>query len=174
MELAIIIAILATIAGQLTKGIAGFGAALVSLPLLFMVWAPSQAIFIMLCVDITVGIYLLWNARREVLWTVVLAMLIPSIAGQYIGTELLLWMPEQITRWALAVLVLGYGLRVLLFAPPQGHGGATTLPESRKTVWAWAALAGLSCGLLAGSLGAGGPPVVAFVRRWFTNAVGRA
>lgn len=140
-----------------TQSVAGFGLALVSMPLFIRVIglqtaAPLVAIFGF----IGELILLIWY-RQAISLRTVLKLALASVITVPLGV----WMAQQANqRFVLALLgivVIGYAFYALF---------SLRLPEVRNPAWAYAF--GLVAGVLGGAYNVSGPPVVVYgqCRRW--------
>ncbi|MCB9664490.1 MAG: TSUP family transporter [Alphaproteobacteria bacterium] len=169
----LLVAVLAVAVAYVVKGVVGFGSVLVSMPVLIWVLPPADAVLVVTSADLVGGGVLAWGARREVPWRVVALLLVPLLALQWVGTELLAVLDVRVVRRVLAVLVGTMALALLRrpvrpagWVRPDGGLGAVAL--------ATAGLAGAVAGLCSGLVGAPGPPIVAWVRRFVDDLPGRA
>lgn len=168
------VAALALFAGQVTRAVTGFGSALVALPVLVVVWSPSEAVGVLALLDLASGLLLLPPLRRHVivpLLAVTVACLIP---GQWLGTALLAVLPSDTIRMLLGVVLVPLALEILVRPVRVGRGEWTELPKRPAPILALGAVAGGAAGVLSGMLGAGGPPLVLFARRYFARDTFRA
>jgi uncharacterized membrane protein YfcA len=159
---------------QVVKGITGFGSALVAMPVLVMLYGPREALPLMAGVDCLVGFVLLPGAARLIDWRLVGMVFVPMCVGQYLGTALLLTVPERPIAMTLGVLVLLLGGGLVINPVPSGWGELEAVPEERSQIVSLGMVAGALGGVLQGTVGAAGPPIVAWVRRYFSDAFGRA
>lgn len=164
----------AIFAGQLVKGVAGFGSALVAVPLLAASLPPSTAILLVMCSDLVSGVWLTWSARRHIAPTLVTAMLLTLFPGQWLGTSLLTGLPVATVRAAIALLVGGYGLSLVIRPVREGRGELVDLPEEPRPMYAAGAAIGGIAGVLSGLAGVPGPALDWFLRRHFVPEVTRA
>lgn len=140
----------AVVAG-LVRGFAGFGSALIYMPLVSAVYGPQIAAPTLLLFDTACSLPFAVHAfphcnRREVAWVAVAgAIFIP------IGVMALLWIDAIILRWFIAVLVL-FALGVLV---------AGWRYRGRPTVAAALATGAVS-GFGGGSVQIGAPPLLVF------------
>lgn len=149
------------------KGVTGFGSALIAVPLLAMLWGPAEAILVNAACDVCSGGFLAFRERKTIRWLLPLAMVPALLAGQYMGTELLMWLPEQAVRWTLAVVVILFGGSMIVRPVRPGQGELTGLPDAKAGLIAQGSAAALAGGLMAGLTGAGGPPIVLFMKHHF-------
>lgn len=170
----LLIAALAVGFGQVVKGITGFGAALVAMPVLVMLYGPRDAVAVMVGVDTLAGLSLMPAARKQIVWTVVLAVFLPLLVGQTFGTTMLISLPERPIALALGVLVTILGSALVYRPVTTGWGELEQVPQGRSEIYGFGAVAGVFGGVLQALVGAAGPPIVVWTRRYFTDAFGRA
>lgn len=164
-----LLAALALFLGQLVKGTTGFGGALVSVLLLNWLMPPSQAIFLSACIDILGGGILLAQVRRELRWSLMLAMFLPLVLGQWVGTGLLMRLPVDVLKILVGAFVGLMGLRWVIQPIRNGVGELNDLPERSTGLLIQAGIAGTLGGLCGGLMGASGPPVILFMKRHFQD-----
>ena len=172
MELALAAAVV--LVAQIVKGTTGFGAALVALPALSVLYGPANAIVLVATVDLFSGTALVIEVWRAIRWRLVLALLIPTIVGMQIGAYALLLAPEQVLLVAMGLVVATMGLRFAIRPVQEGHGELEALPDDDRALLGQAAIAGLVSGVMGASVGAPGPPVVIWARQWFADRFFRA
>lgn len=161
------------VVAQTVKGITGFGAALVALPVVSLIYGPADAILLVSTVDLIAGMGLLAEVLRQVRWRLVLALLVPTLLGLQVGATLLLVAPERVLLFAMGVVVAAMGARFALRPVQEGHGELDDFPGGAGLL-AQAGAAGFLSGVMGASVGASGPPVVIWARRWFTDRFARA
>ncbi len=169
-----LLAAAALFTGQVVKGITGFGAALVSVLLLNWLMPPAEAIFLTACIDILGGGLLLAQVRREVKWTLVMALFVPLVLGQVVGTELLVRLPVTVLKVLVGVFIGWMGLRWVLRPIRPGVGELPGLPQNPRPLLLQAGIAGSLGGVCGGMMGASGPPVILFMKRHFSDAFVRS
>lgn len=172
----LILACVVCAAAQLVKGLTGFGSGLVAIPLLTLIYGPRNAIFLEAVCDVFGGVFLLWDARRQVRWSVVAFVLGPYLVGQWFGTGLLVSLPTHIVRKFIALAVVILALDMSFRPEPSGSEQLESLPSSPRAaapIIAGGCCAGVLCGFLKGIVGMGGPPVAYFLRRVFHPTVAR-
>ena len=153
--------------GHIVKGITGFGSALVSIPILSMVYVPTDAIAISLFCDLCIGAYLSWTVRRNILWTVVGMMLLGAIGGQWLGMALQRHLDPNTVRMCMAVVIAIFAVRILV-------GGHRETERWKKRLYLAATLSGCLSGAMGGLVGASGPPVVFFTSSYYDKDLGRS
>lgn len=169
----LLVPMLAVLLGGLVKGVTGFGSAIVAVPLCSLVMPPAEAIFLVALTDLFTGAWLGWKARGLVRVRVLLAMLLPAVAAQWLGTSWLQVWPVHTTRAVVGVVVVPLALG-LLVRPVRADGPVDHPDADGAVALGWAAVAGVCAGLLSGVAGMPGPPLVAWVRRYLSDAAGRA
>ena len=152
--------------GHFIKGITGFGSALISIPIMSFVFAPSDAIVIALISDVCIGAYLSWVERRVVVWRILPAMLVGAFIGQQIGVIVQKSLDEDTVRLCMAILISFFAVRLLL-----GAGALKRRIRFRTTA---GGMAGLGAGVMSGLVGSSGPPVVLFTTSYFDKTKGRS
>lgn len=140
--------------GAWVQSAIGFGYAIVALPPMLWLGVPLPAAVAATLASVFVqcgtGAY---RFRADVHWGDVLPMSLFRIAVMPVGVALLALLDRQDPTWARATVGLAILLAVGLNAGVQ--------PKPRASIpRVWTPVAGISSGLLAGSLGIGGPPVV--------------
>jgi len=135
----------------LVRGFAGFGAALIFIPLASAAIGPKEASPILLLVDMVLTTAMLPNAWRFADRREVATMAAGAVLGVPIGAAILAWTPSVILRWAICGVVLL--LLVFLISGWRYHGR----PTAKYT-----AGVGLIAGLFSGAAQLGGPPVAAY------------
>ena len=163
----IIILCVALFLGHFVKGITGFGSALVSIPILSMVFPPTTAIAISLICDLCIGAYLSWTVRHQVVWSIVWVMLLGAVGGQWCGLVLQKELNPNVVRICMAVVITLFSLRILLGSNPEA---------ARFHKWPYLAgiFSGYCAGIMGGLVGASGPPVVFFTTSYYDKVQGRS
>ena len=133
------------------KTIGGFGAALIISPVLSLVLGPTTAVPLISIHDIVVGGMLIWHVRRWIRPKEILPLLLGALVTIPVGTWILAVLdPESMKR------LIG-GL-VVLMSIPLALGVKHTFRRDRLSGF----LIGALSGLLGGSTGMSGPPVIFF------------
>jgi uncharacterized membrane protein YfcA len=136
------------IAGML-RGFAGFGAGMVLVPSLSLIYNPQTAVVTAVLMEMIPAIQLLPGSVRRCHWQSVLPMALAASFTIPLGAMLLVSVDADAMRIAIAVLVL---LCVTVLATGWRYNGSGT----RKA----AVITGLSSGMITGAMGLGGLPVV--------------
>ncbi|MCD2472443.1 sulfite exporter TauE/SafE family protein [Jiella sp. MQZ9-1] len=146
----LLIAAAAFIAG-LARGFAGFGAALIFMPLASAVVGPKLAAPLLLIVDGIASLGLLPDAWPKADKRNIAVMVIGGLIGVPLGAHLLATMDPLALRWMIAAVV---ALLLALLASGRRYRGRPTPPLT--------VLVGAISGVFSGAAGTGGPPVVAY------------
>lgn len=169
---AVLVAAAAVVVGQFVQGILGFGSALVAVPVLVWVFGPVEAIVLQALLDAVGTLSLVVRPRGPTRWLLVGAVAAPMWVGQFVGTELLVGLPEGVVRAACGVVVAALGLGILVRG--EAREDATSNPVSPRELFAGGAVAGFLGGLMAGVVGPSGPPIVVWARRCLPRDAFRA
>ena len=149
-EAQLAVALTATLAAAFVRGLAGFGMAILLVPVLALALRPVDAVLVANCLGLMIGLTeiarLLRQAERSAF--IISALVLLTTAP---GLMLLSVTPPALARMLIAVVAVLAFLAVLM--PPRLHGG----PGRAVTV-----LTGISAGLLTGFAGMPGPPVVPY------------
>lgn len=139
----------AVFVSALVAGLAGFGFALVLVPLLLLVYEPAAVIPINAALSMFTTTTIAFEARRDVEFGAIGLLLPFSLAGLIAGTEVLRVVNPNYLQVAVGVVVV---VSVLLMF------GGLRLPGSGSR---WGdGVAGSASGLLATTAGISGPPVM--------------
>jgi uncharacterized protein len=150
----------AVLGGAFLKGYTGFGASMFWMTSLSLLLPPLQVVPMVLLFEVATSIYLLPGLWRQVEWRSIIVLLIGTWVTTPIGIYALYSLPPTPIRIALALVVITAAVLILRgFALERVPGTPATL-----TV-------GGAAGLLNGSMGIVGPPVILF---YFSSPVGVA
>jgi uncharacterized membrane protein YfcA len=144
-------AVAVSVLSGLVRGFAGFGSALIYMPLVAAIYEPRIAAITLLLVDFCASTPFAVPEFRRCDWREVLPVSIASAIAVPFGTIALLWVDPIVLRWAIAVLVLGL-LAVLIAGVrfQKSPGMAVTLGV------------GLFAGFGAGAVQISGPAVIIY------------
>ncbi len=147
----IVITALIIFIGALLQGLAGFGGALLAMPLVLLYSDPKWAApVVVLCYTLN-RIPAMFLLRKDMMWNHSLFLIAASLPGAFLGTFLLKSMdPGLIMKFLGTVLIL---FSVYKITAPE-----LKLAFSRI----WALPTGFLSGLLGGAFGTDGPPVVVY------------
>lgn len=137
---------------SVTRSLTGFGFALVLVPLLSAFWDLRAVVATSAVLGVVSSLALLVEARGQVEWRRVLLMLLGTAAGLPLGVHLLKSLDPSLIKLAIGVLVILFSVLMWL--------GRTWKFEREGVPLV---VTGFVGGLLQGSAGMGGPPVVLFL-----------
>ena len=139
----------ATFLAGFIRAYAGFGMALAGVPLLARFMPPSQAVPLVLILEMFSGLQLVPTSYHEVDWPALRLLLIAALVTTPVGVWLLAVVPEDTMRLALSVMVLVAAAVLATGWRAPGSGG----PKMAMGL-------GAIAGVLNGSSAMCGPPVL--------------
>jgi uncharacterized membrane protein YfcA len=145
------VAIATAVAAGLVYGFAGFGAALIAVPLLAAVYSPADAVGIFALSALASLVTVVPQAWREGDRRATAQLLASAAVTLPVGVYVLRTAPSDALRWAICLLVLGTLTALVLGWRRQG----TDRAPSRVAV-------GAATGVVGGATGLTGPVVVLF------------
>lgn len=141
---------------------AGFGFAMISVPLLSIFFPVKEAVVLQFPYCMGLFIYQAWHYRKHFSWSPMKPLLLGTVIGLFLGTFCLHYLPETILKRMLALFII---LIVMYNLIPARHRFEV---KGFNSPWF-----GRFCGFISGSfLGAynlGGPPVVMYFRTITNN-----
>jgi uncharacterized protein len=147
-----------------TMSFAGFGFAMISVPLLSIFFPVKEAVVIQFPYCMGLFMYQAWHYRKHFCWSPMQPLLLGTVSGLFLGTFFLYYMPETILKRMLALFIVLIVIFNLISARHKIE------VQSFKSPWF-----GRICGFISGSfLGAynlGGPPVVMYFRTITNNSL---
>ena len=159
----IAIAIFIVSFAMFVRGFTGFGGALLTVPLLSLIWDVQLAIVVVAAMQVATGGTLAVISRDTIARFELTRVLVPSFAGLAVGAILLSSLPIDWISRALGAFSVAVGLHMLIrarrLAPVREASNTTT------------AAAGLVAGLFQGMVGTGGPVIVPYLQRILSSAV---
>lgn len=144
--------------GAFVQGSIGFGFGIVSLSLMGVLLDIDKAAVMIAPAGLALNVSLVWRLRKHFSFSRVKGVLIGVIVGAPLGVYFL---SRAGVAFDVSVLQLVLGL-VLIAAVVQGS--IKQLDRHRWHPWFLGLPCGLFSGFLTGTLGTGGPPLVAYVR----------
>lgn len=125
-------------------GFSGFGAGLVLVPLLSLIYSPRDAVAILMLVGLLGSSLLVPNAARHTVWRESFPVALAALAAVPLGSYTLLTLDPEIMQQVIGIFVLGLSLPLFRGARYSGSRG---IPMS--------AAAGAFSGAVAGATGLG-------------------
>ena len=148
--------------GALLQGLAGFGGALLSMPLVLLYAAPQWAApVVVLCYTVN-RIPAIFMLRKDLMWDHSLFLIAAAIPGAFLGTLFLKSVEPGIIMKVLGTVLILFSIYKITTPKVQ-------LTFSRL----WAIPTGFLSGILGGAFGTDGPPVVVYaaLRPWAKEQV---
>jgi uncharacterized protein len=145
---ALMAALAVTLFGGLTSGLAGFGFALVCVPLLLLIYPPQTVVTISILLSLLTGWIILPGVWRQIRMRTVIGLLPWAIGGIGVGVLLLRALDVAQIKLVASLAVAGFALAMLRGWTPGAESPVAT------------AVAGTASGTLNAMVGVAGPPVV--------------
>lgn len=145
-------AALATVIAGLMRGYSGFGTAVILAPIYSLLWGPRAGVPVMLLMELLVSVQLLPSAIKDADRRVVLPLGGAAAIATPLGAWILFSVDGEALRRFIGGFVLVFGL--LLMSGWRYHG---TRPLGLNVA------VGTMAGLLKGSTGMSGPPVILYL-----------
>lgn len=158
------LSVLAVLVAGVLRGFSGFGAGMILVPSLSLLYSPIIAVVTVVLLEIIPSIQLLPNAIANCQWRSVIPMSLAAVVTIPLGSFVLVYTDPDVMRSGISVLVL---LCVVVLATGWRYKGEYTARESIAT--------GFTSGLIGGATSLGGLPVILYyLSGTNTNAVTRA
>ncbi|MDE2560752.1 MAG: sulfite exporter TauE/SafE family protein [Sphingomonadales bacterium] len=155
---------LAALAAAFVRGLAGFGMAILLVPLLGLVIAPAEAVVISNMLGLLVGIASIRVIRGAGELSTALPIGLLAVLLTPVGLLLLAATPPQLARVLIALVAIG-AFAIVMFPVKPGRAPGRLLTGAT----------GVAAGLLTGFAGMPGPPIVPYyLRRAVAPATARA
>jgi uncharacterized membrane protein YfcA len=145
-------AVLATAIAGVMRGYSGFGTAVILAPVYSLLWGPRAGVPVMLLMELLVSVQLLPGAIKDADKRVVLPLGGAAAVATPFGAWILLTADDDLLRRFIGGFVLVFGL---LLMSGWRYRGSRPLPLN--------ILVGTLAGLLKGSTGMSGPPVILYL-----------
>lgn len=159
-EIAVVLG--ASLVGAFVKSVTGMGYPLLAVPLIALVLGVEDAVVIVAAPNAAANFLLCWHAREGRHEARDLPVLVgTSFAGAFLGTFLLVSLPEEPLLLLLAATIVGFVISFL------------RSPELRlqpSTTHRWSPVVGAVAGTMQGALGVSGPVVGAWMHGYRLSA----
>lgn len=149
LDARLIAVVMAAVIGGFMRGFVGFGGALVSVPLLTIAFGPRDAVAISSLIGLPATLQLMPQAVRYSEREIILPTSLAILATAPLGSWLLVSVDPRLMSVAISLLVVGM---IPLIARSRTYRRAIKLPGL--------IIAGMASGLIQGTAGIGGPPLV--------------
>ncbi len=133
------------------RGLVGFGAAMIMVPILSAVMNPMIAVPLLTIVDGLVTMPLFVAATRECRWREIVPLTIAAVVALPVGIAVLVHVPAETLRLGISITIL---MLVAVIASGWRYHGRPSLPLTL--------VVGAASGGLGGATGMIGPPVILF------------
>lgn len=133
------------------QGLSGFGAVLMSLPLLAVFLDIKTVIPLAALAGQTITLMVLFQLKQQLDWGKIMPLIVSALPGILVGVYFLKRMDQGVIHWVLGITLIVYSLYSLFF-----RRGNSALTER------WAYLFGFLGGCLGGAFSASGPPVIVY------------
>ncbi len=140
------------IAAGLVRGFAGFGAAMIIMPGLSLIYRPVDALAILTVIDMPATLQLLPAAIRQARWRQVCLLASGAAVAIPLGLWVMVSVDREIMRRVIAAMVLLYVAVLALGWRYEKTPGVALIFG-----------VGAVSGFLGGSTGMGGPPIIVFL-----------
>ncbi len=137
--------------GILAQSMAGFGVALICMPLLISILDPVSAATLVALFTLPLQAAIMWRYRHALQVRPFWRVIVGSVIGIPVGVILITMLAPRIIATALGVFVVGFALYSLL---------GLRLPHLRRPEWGLGF--GVASGVLNGAYSAGAPPLVIY------------
>ena len=134
-----------------TQGLSGFGAILLSLPLLAVFLDIKTVIPLTALAAQAITLVVLFQLKQHLDWKKILPLVVGAVPGILVGVYFLKRMDRGVIHWILGATLIVYSLYSLLLGKNK--------PTLRER---WAYLFGFLGGCLGGAFSAAGPPVIVY------------
>ena len=139
------------LAAGLLQGLTGFGFVLIALPLLDL-FLPLKTIIPLVCLlALCVSLMLSIQLRKTIAFRCIALLFAATVPAIPLGVYVLKHIPSEYLAISLSLLMISFTAYQLL-----------NNPAPRSLGRPWTMLAGFLSGVLGGSIGAGGPPVIIY------------
>jgi uncharacterized protein len=139
-----------------TMSFAGFGFALVSVPLLALLLPVKAAVALQFPFGLALFLYQAWHYRKHLNWGLMRPLALGCALGLAIGAYMIYQLPEVALKRALALFI---AVVVLFNALPAGRAFAS---RHAANPW-WGRFCGFLSGSFMGAYTIGGPPAALYI-----------
>jgi len=156
---------LAFLLGGIVQSSAGFGSALVSMPILTLVLDPRVATPLQNIVGLGLSLLIFYQHHERWPWRDAFTLIVFSVLGVPIGTYALLHLSEPVVLGVLGAILLLFAVFELVRWDDNAAANTTV----RRDPWGLGgALAGFLAGILGAAYATNGPPAIIYgqLRRW--------
>ena len=136
------------------KTTTGFGSAIIGVPLLTYFFSPRVVVSVLCLNEIVLGTILTIRLRRHIRLNLIAPLAVFGLIGIPVGVFLLLYLPENVIKILIGIIVVAASIPLAFgFSLPLKGDGLTR------------AGVGFLSGLLGGSTGMSGPPIILLLQK---------
>jgi uncharacterized membrane protein YfcA len=143
--------VLAMLVTGVVRGLVGFGAAMILVPVLSLVMGPTMAVPLLTVIDGLVTLPLFVAATKQCRWREIVPLTIAAVVALPVGIAILIYVAPETLRLGISVTIL---MLVAVIASGWRYHGSPSLPLTLGV--------GAASGALGGATGMIGPPVILF------------
>ena len=159
-----------TFIAYLVKGLTGFGPALIIIPFFTLLLGVEFALPALALFDLIAGIILFLSVYKKIDWQFCFPLIIFIGLGSFTGANIVLAIPLSIITSFVGIIILCFGIYLLFaennkYKAEQSHGNT-----SKKKLKTGAILMAFSGGVLGGLAGISGPPLVIYLKKFFSKS----
>lgn len=148
----IILLFLITFLASTIHGLTGFGYAIVSMPLLLIIFPYKTVAAVVAFIDLFLSLQLTWKLRKSINMRIILPVLLTCILGRGIGINVVMSIDEDILKISLGIVLILFSIYFHFYKEKI----------KIKPTFMNGIITGLSSGVLAGLFNTGGPPLVLY------------
>jgi uncharacterized membrane protein YfcA len=134
-----------------TQGFTGFGSALIMLPLLTLLMSVKTVVPLVILLGLCINLILLSQVHRYIDWKRIIALLTTNVPGVFCGVYILKMMSTGFLELIIGILLITFPAYLMTKGVPE---------REIATAWVWPV--GFISGVLGGSVGVGGPPIIIY------------
>lgn len=138
--------------GGFINGIAGFGAALIAMPLVTSMVPLRLAVPSCTILGVALCIQMVWTYRKHIDFDRLKPIYVGTVPGAFVGISMMQELPAHYLKLGMGVFLLIYALWGLFFEGKQ----------QRVIHKGWGVVAGFCSTAISSSIGMGGPPTIVY------------
>ncbi|MFQ5583826.1 MAG: sulfite exporter TauE/SafE family protein [Calditrichia bacterium] len=156
------------------KGLTGFGPALIIVPFFTLLTGvefalPASAVF-----DTVAGLILLLSLYRQINWRFCTPLFIAIGMGSFLGANIVISVSPTLIRSILALVTLSFAIYLFFSGNNHPATGEEAGRLANRRVRSGAVLSAFAGGLTGGLAGISGPPIVIYLKQFFSKSFFRA
>ncbi len=152
-----------TMLAYFIKGFSGFGPAMVIVPSFTLIKGAPTALTTSAFLDSLAGLLLIGSVWKDINWRFVWPITISISIGSFIGSNLMVTIPVALLRRLIGTCIFVF-VGYLLFS--QNSNGANSTKKQPPFL---GPIMGLLSGTLGGIVGMSGPPLIAYMKYYYSK-----